>query len=122
MRAFAPFLIAAVVFAGAAQGQEPVGQTLAQRGQSLVAANCSSCHAVGASESSATRTAPAFRTIAQIYPVAHLEEALAEGLSVGAGHEHEALQAGEVRAIVAYLETIQTEQTPQQRRTPPAVG
>lgn len=92
------------------------------RGQALVAENCGSCHAIGARGESPMRGAPTLRTLAHNYPVAYLEEALAEGIDVGHPEMPEYTFAPEdVNAIVAYLETIQAPQ--QQRRTaPPAVG
>ena len=48
--------------------------------------------------------------IAQNYPVAHLEEALAEGIDVGAEHAlvaERSFEPAEIDAIVAYLESIQ---------------
>jgi cytochrome c len=56
-------------------------------------------------------TAPAFRTLAQRYPVESLEEALAEGIMVG----HQGIvqmpefmfEAEEIGHIVAYLQSIQ---------------
>jgi mono/diheme cytochrome c family protein len=81
-------------------------------GGSLLEANCASCHAVGATGFSPVATAPAFRTLAQRYPVESLEEALAEGIMVG----HEGIVkmpefvfgAEDIGHIIAYLNTIQT--------------
>lgn len=122
MRAFAWLFIGALALAGAAQGSEPITQADAVRGRALVEANCSSCHAVNVRGNSPAANAPAFRTIAQTYPVAHLEEALAEGMTIGGDHALEAFAPNDVNAIIAYLETIQTNGTPQRRAAPPAVG
>jgi len=118
MRAVIPILFASAIIAcGVAQGAEPRAQAQVTRGQALVEANCSSCHAVGAREVSRSAQAPAFRTLAQTYPVSHLEEALAEGMSVPGHDITYAFAPNEVTAIVSYLETIQT---PRQTRTRPA--
>ncbi len=122
MRKIASILIAAVALGGAASANDAVTQAEAVRGRALVEANCSSCHAIGVRGDSPARNAPAFRTISQTYPVAHLEEALAEGMSIGAEHELAAMAPRDVNAIVVYLETIQTSATPQRRATPPAIG
>jgi mono/diheme cytochrome c family protein len=79
------------------------------RGKALVEARCSACHAVGASGESPVSPAPPFRTLAQRYPVANLQEAFAEGISTGHPKMPQiALEAGQVRDLIAYLESIQT--------------
>jgi len=94
------------------------------RGQALAADNCSGCHAISARGESPMRTAPAFRTLGENYPVSYLEESLAQGIDVG--HPSMPIYTfapNDVNAIVAYLETIQ--QAPRQtrrRNAPPAVG
>ena len=87
---------------------EAAPQSAEARGQALVEANCSACHATGRSGESPAPEAPAFRTLSQNYRVAQLEEALAEGISVG----HPAMPQfvfppEDVNAIVVYLESIQ---------------
>lgn len=77
-------------------------------GQRLAEIHCSSCHAVGAAGESPNPEAPPFRTLSRSYQVATLEEALAEGISVG----HPAMPAfafapDDVQALVSYLESIQ---------------
>lgn len=104
----------------ASMASASIAQTAAaSRGQALVRQNCGSCHAVGTGGESPMRGAPTLRTLAQNYPVAHLEEALAEGINVG----HPAMPVvafapDEVDAIVVYLETIQTPRQPQSRGAP----
>jgi uncharacterized protein YoaH (UPF0181 family) len=47
--------------------------------------------------------------LAQRYPVANLQEAFAEGISTGHPKMPQiALEAGQVRDLIAYLESIQT--------------
>lgn len=108
-------LIAAVILlAGCASHEpaEPAGarQASLQRGHDLVAAHCSSCHAIERSGDSPAPEAPAFRTLSRNYRVDTLQEALAEGISVG----HPAMPEfqfapGEVEDLVSYLQSIQEE-------------
>src|SRR5262249_30810210 len=56
---------------------------LKQRGHSLLATNCSRCHAIEVTGNSTHPEAPPFRTLSRKYPVEWLAEALAEGLSTG---------------------------------------
>jgi cytochrome c len=81
---------------------------LAQRGEALLAANCSRCHAVGRIGASPHAAAPPFRTLSRRYPVEGLAEALAEGLSVGHPDMPEfVFEPDDVGAILAYLKSIQ---------------
>lgn len=78
------------------------------RGHDLAEANCSSCHAVARSGESPAPEAPPFRLLSQNYRVADLEEALAEGISVGhPAMPQFAFAPEDAEALVAYLETIQ---------------
>jgi mono/diheme cytochrome c family protein len=87
-----------------AAGGDPV-----TRGKALVEARCSACHAVGDTGGSPVSPAPPLRTLAQRYPVANLQEAFAEGISTGHPRMPPiALEAGQVRDLIAYLESIQT--------------
>ncbi len=79
-----------------------------QRGQELLAANCSRCHAVGRTGSSPRADAPPFRTLSRKYPIEGLAEALAEGLYVGHPDMPEfAFEPRDVGAILDYLNSIQ---------------
>ena len=95
---------ATTVAAPVAAGLDPV-----TRGRALVETRCSACHAVAATGDSPVSPAPPFRTLAQRYPVANLQEAFAEGISTGHPQMPQiALEAGQVRDLIAYLESIQT--------------
>ncbi len=81
-----------------------------RRGRGLAMANCARCHAIGQSGASANPKAPPFRTLAERYPLANLEEALAEGIVVG----HEGMEmppftfsTDQIQALIAYLDSIQ---------------
>src|SRR5690242_7776365 len=78
------------------------------RGLELAQNHCSSCHAIGATGESPRPEAPPFRTLSRHYRVDTLQEALAEGISVG----HPAMPqfqfaADDVDALIAYLQSIQ---------------
>ena len=83
---------------------------LIDEGQAIVKANCSRCHAIGATGESPNPKSPPFRTLSKKYPVQNLEEALAEGIIVG--HENEQMppfefSPSQVEAIIAYLQSVQ---------------
>jgi len=77
------------------------------RGEVLADMRCSSCHAVGRSGASPMAAAPPFRGLGQRYPVAQLQESLAEGLVTA----HPAmpqieLEADDIADLIAYLDSI----------------
>jgi mono/diheme cytochrome c family protein len=81
------------------------------RGAVLVQRFCAGCHAVGARGASPNPAAPAFRELHRRYSIESLAEALAEGMLVG----HPAMpefdfDPEDVKAIVTYLKSIQTNQ------------
>jgi len=83
---------------------------LRERGRIIANTNCRRCHAIGKSGRSANPKAPPFRHIAKKYPLANLEEALAEGILVG--HEGPempqfTLSTGQIEALLAYIASIQ---------------
>lgn len=101
------FLVLAVlVLATACASHE--SPTPAARGREIAQQNCSSCHAIGPFGDSPAPEAPPFRTLSANYRVDTLEEALAEGISVG----HPAMPQFEFApqdadALIAYLRAIQ---------------
>lgn len=106
-----PAAIAALLFLLAACTTPAAPEARIQHGRALAAAQCSSCHAIDASGESPAPEAPPFRTLSRNYRVDTLEEALAEGISVG----HPAMPQFEfapddVDALVAYLQSIQEAQ------------
>ncbi len=83
-------------------------EDLIAEGRALAEENCASCHAIGAGDESAHDDAPAFRTLSANYPVANLEEALAEGIVSGHPDMPElAFPPEQVAALIAYLESVQ---------------
>jgi len=107
---------AAALLGACAASQEQAQQHASiARGYEIVESHCASCHAVGRSGESAAPEAPAFRRLSQRYPVDTLEEAFAEGISVG----HPAMPQfqfapDDVHALVSYLQSIQ-EDRPSER-------
>jgi len=84
------------------------GIDLENEGKALLETNCSMCHAVGSEGDSAYPEAPAFRMLAQRYPIDSLAEALAEGLFTGHPDMPEfVFEVDELSAILAYLHSIQ---------------
>lgn len=78
------------------------------RGADLAQSQCGACHATGRSGESAAPEAPPFRTLSQNYRVTNLEEALAEGISVGhPAMPQFAFAPEDVDALIAYLDSIQ---------------
>jgi mono/diheme cytochrome c family protein len=81
---------------------------LVSQGRRLAEMLCVSCHAIGATGDSPEPLAPAFRRLAQRYPLNALEEAFAEGILVG--HPMMPtykLSEAQIEALLAYLESIQ---------------
>jgi mono/diheme cytochrome c family protein len=73
-----------------------------------VTQNCASCHAIGRNGESPNKSAPAFRSLGQRYPIESLEEALGEGIMSGHPDMPEfTFDAKDVGAIIAYLKSIQ---------------
>ncbi len=81
------------------------------RGRLLVQRHCAGCHAVTRVGDSPDPAAPPFRALNQRYRIDELGEALAEGILTG----HPAMPEfrfgpRDVKAILAYLKSIQAQQ------------
>ncbi len=102
--AFALALLAMVAAA-------PAGaRSLIDSGRVIAKANCGRCHAIGSRGESPNPKSPPFRGLAKRYPLANMEEALAEGIVVG--HEGEEMppfqfSAQQIDALLAYLASVQ---------------
>lgn len=105
MRRMVPLLAALAILDG--------GTALAQsaavaRGRQIAATACARCHAVERTGESPNPRAPPFRALHQRYPVANLEEALAEGIFVGHAEmpqfEFDPSQIGD---FIAYLTSLE---------------
>ena len=78
-------------------------------GKLIAETRCAKCHATGAEGDSPHPDAKPFRYLSENYPVADLEEALAEGIVVG--HPDMpvfVLSPYEIESLITYLESIQT--------------
>ncbi len=76
-------------------------------GKDLATANCSRCHAVGASGTSTNAKAPEFRNLKQRHPLLSLREPLTRGIA--AQHDEMPrfpLSLSEIDAIVAYVNSL----------------
>lgn len=76
-------------------------------GKALADKLCGRCHATGKNDESRFKTAPPFRTFASKWPLESLEEALAEGITVG----HHAMpqfefQPREITDLLNYIATL----------------
>ena len=104
-------LLAFILLGGCVTDQQRRSE---MRGQEIAQTHCSTCHAVGRTGESPAPEAPPFRTLSQNYRVTDLEEALAEGISVG----HPAMpefqfSPDDAHALVTYLQAIQTHHSDQ---------
>src|SRR5690349_16715932 len=61
----------------------PAEAANAKRGEAIARKNCAPCHAIGPRGDSPNPASPPFRTLAERYDPENLQEALAEGISVG---------------------------------------
>lgn len=80
------------------------------RGRAIVAELCAGCHAVEGAGPSPVADAPPFSTLSRNYPVAHLAEALAEGIVVNhpeVDMPEFVFEPVEIDAIIAFLESVQ---------------
>jgi cytochrome c len=83
-------------------------QPQVRRGEALLTRHCAMCHAIGRTGASTHPQAPAFRTLSRRYKIEALEEALGEGIISGHPDMPEfRFSAGDVGAVIAYLEAIQ---------------
>ena len=81
---------------------------MVKRGETLLAKDCSRCHATARTGESRHPQAPLFRALAKRYPIEALEEALGEGIISGHRDMPEFRFGGDdVGAIIAYLKSIQ---------------
>ncbi len=82
--------------------------TAYDRGQALVEANCSGCHARFPGEASRNPASPSFATLFRNYPPEYLQEAFAEGVFTG----HNDMPAftftpGQIDDLIVYLKTLE---------------
>ena len=94
----------------ACASSEPPTDPVAAEGRFLAEVHCAACHAIGRNDASKHAEAPPLRELSKNYPVAALEESLAEGIVVGHPDMPEfRFRPEDVAALIRYLETIQTQ-------------
>lgn len=99
---------AACAHFGVGAGEARSDGARVERGRAFVEAQCASCHAVGPTGASPFAAAPPFRTLHERYAVTDLEEALAEGITVGHPAMPEfQLEPEQIRDVVAYLQSLE---------------
>lgn len=97
----------------ASEPPQMTASTSVARGQAIAQNMCASCHAIGREGASPRAEARPFRTITALYPIDALEEAFAEGITVG----HPEMPAfrfepDEIQDLLAYLQSIQEGPSP----------
>ena len=107
MRLFRPLLVVVSLLALLSPAS---GQSSVEYRRAIAKANCSRCHAIGSRGKSPNPKSPPFRGLGKRYPLANLEEALAEGIVVG--HEGAEmprfqLSTAQIHALLAYLASVQ---------------
>jgi mono/diheme cytochrome c family protein len=104
MSRFAVLLLVALTPSALAEdrsGQVEAGHEIADR-------LCARCHAIGTEGGSPHEGAPPLRTFAEKWPLEYIEEALAEGITVGHPDMPEfVLQPDEIASFIAYLESLE---------------
>lgn len=83
-------LIVLATLAGAAPA---LAAGVPARGKEIAEKKCAICHAIGTTGESPNPKSPPFRNLSQRYPIDSLQEALAEGITVG----HEGMEMPEFR-------------------------
>jgi cytochrome c len=84
-------------------------QANVRAGQTIAEVNCAACHAVGMTGESPNGAAPPFRTFHTMWPVEHLEEALAEGILVAhaEGMPEFQFDPDQIGQFIAYLKSLE---------------
>jgi mono/diheme cytochrome c family protein len=87
---------------------QPAIEPAVQRGQIIARTYCARCHSIDRVSPSPLAIAPPFRTLHKKYPVEHLEEAMAEGLSTGHPTMPEfRFDTDQIRDFIAFLKTLE---------------
>lgn len=80
---------------------------LVREGHALAIKRCGACHATEKSGKSPLAAAPPFRSLAYRYPVETLDEALAEGITVGhPDMPSDPWEPADIERFIAYLKAI----------------
>mgnify|MGYP001820752813 CR=1 FL=1 len=79
-----------------------------ERGLVLVQTHCSECHAINKTGVSTLERAPPLRDLHKRYPVEHLEEAFAEGISTGHPEMPEfRFEPDQIDDLIAFLKSLE---------------
>ena len=101
-------LLWAIAFCLAGQSALAQQTPQAQRGLTILRANCEQCHAIDKASDSPLTIAPPFRTLHLKYPIESLQGPLAEGII--ANHPtmpQFRFEGDQVIDIIAYLKTLE---------------
>lgn len=80
---------------------------LVREGHDLAVKRCGACHATEQTGKSPLAAAPPFRSLAYRYPVETLDEALAEGITVGhPDMPSDPWEPADIERFIAYLKAI----------------
>ncbi|KQX18782.1 hypothetical protein ASD39_20690 [Sphingomonas sp. Root50] len=80
---------------------------LVREGHTLAVKRCGACHATEKTGASPLAAAPPFRSLAYRYPVETLDEALAEGITVGhPDMPSDPWEPDDIERFIAYLKDI----------------
>lgn len=103
MRVISPIAVALLFLLSAPAAAQDIS-----RGRTIVESHCSPCHATDRDDASPLPAAPPFRTLGERYPIADLEEALAEGIVTGhPGMPEFTFEPEEIADILGYLQSLQ---------------
>lgn len=104
----------------AAAQPSPALEARIERGRDLATANCSICHAVGATGASSNRASPPFRTLSGRYVELTLHRKLTEIAETGHYDMPPVpVHTDEVDAIAAYINSLPQPREPHAAPTPP---
>jgi mono/diheme cytochrome c family protein len=97
----------AALFLGSIMAEGRAESGMLAEGRALAEKNCAGCHAIGKTGVSPHRDAPPFRMIAARSRVDDLQEALAEGITVGHPDMPEfQLEPVQIMAFLSYLKSL----------------
>jgi mono/diheme cytochrome c family protein len=106
----APAILTSILLtACASAAEQPTREALAADGREIAQSQCASCHAIGSTGESPNPTAPRFDSLLERYRADVLEEELIEGVRVAHPMPEFQLNPQGVDALVAYLQSIQSE-------------
>ena len=107
MKTFSPVPVAVTVLLLVSTAEAQTMRAV-RRGETIVQTYCAQCHAVGKTGSSALSVAPPLRDLQKLYPVEHLEEAFAEGITTGHPEMPRfQFEPDQIDDLIAYLRSLE---------------